>query len=258
MSKAAIVLLPLIVVRQCSGADLTLDQRLVLACYKVDVDGAVKCLRKGAQVNSTIGDHTNERDVFRDRWTGAGQHLGASAWTPLLALAASPTYPDPPPEFGEIWKDARRVRALRSKVPRDLIARREQEAMNILQILLSHGCNLDDHDGYGATAVYYAADNDKLAMAKVLLAYGANPNTKTGVYIDGPSDKSPLHAACRSRAMVQLLLDHGADASVKDSDGRTPADWVALDDERQFDLVATGSGWTTVLRVKTQPIEKRR
>ena len=115
--------------------------------------------------------------------------------------------------------------------------------MLILLILLSHNCSLNDDDGFGATALYCAANKEKVQMVRVLLQNGANPNTKTRVYIDGPGAKTPLHVASPSREIMQLLLDHGADAAAKDDQGRTPADWLRLHDDRGFDLVETKDGW---------------
>jgi ankyrin repeat protein len=87
-----------------------------------------------------------------------------------------------------------------------------------------------------------AVDSEKMQLVRTMLEFGANPNTKSHIYIDGPDDITPLHSACASKELLQLLLDHGADTSAKDSKGRTPADWVALDDSRDFDLVVTPDG----------------
>jgi ankyrin repeat protein len=75
-------------------------------------------------------------------------------------------------------------------------------------------------DAHGATALYMAVEHDKPRVVRELLDFGANPNTKTRVYIDGPDNETPLHRA-GSKYVYQLLLDHGADASAKDSTGET-------------------------------------
>jgi ankyrin repeat protein len=230
---------------------LTLDQQLIIACYKLQVDEVVSALRKGANVNSRFRKTADNSDPFYDRWEG-----GTSPtyhWTPLLALANAPDIPDPPEELGQIWKDRERSLALRKAIPQDQIDKRRSDALIILDILLSHRCVIDDHDGHGATALFEAVDRDKIEVAERLLKNGANPNTKTGIYIDGPGDMTPLHRACHSRELLQLLLDHGADASAKDSEGRTPADWIALFNDRTFDLVSTSSGWRIQPRGKDEP-----
>lgn len=61
-------------------------------------------------------------------------------------------------------------------------------------------------------------------------------------YIDGANDITPLHAACNSKEMVKLLLDHGADVLAKDSEGHTPADWISWNDERDCDLIVSNDG----------------
>ena len=127
--------------------------------------------------------------------------------------------------------------------------------MIILYILLSHKCRIDDQDEYGATALYKAVDNDELSIVKTLLGYGANPNVRVRAAVDGPDDVTPLHVACQSRQLLQLLLGYGADASAKDSGGQTPADWVALDESRKFDLVKTPNGWRVQTRARSP--EKR-
>jgi hypothetical protein len=238
------------------AGELTLNQRLVLACYKLEVTDVVAYLRKGANVNARFGESDPANADFSDRWTG-GIPIATASWTPLIALASSDEYPDPPADLGEIWKDPARSEVMRRKIPREQIEKRRNNATRILDILLSHQCKLEDHDGYGATALFVAVDNDKLTMATTLIEFGANPNVKVRAYIDGPSDISPLHAACRSRQLMRLLLDHGADAGVKDSEGHTPADWVDLDDDRSFDLVKTANGWTVRPRAAGSKDQKK-
>ncbi|MEX0679118.1 MAG: hypothetical protein WD063_18735 [Pirellulales bacterium] len=228
--------------------ELTLHQRLIISCFNVQVDEVVKCLREGADVNARLGQCTTK--PFYDRWTG-GTPLGTQCWTPLIALASAHDYPAPPTELGQIWKERARARALLNGIPQDQIDKRRSDTMTILLLLLGHACKLDWDDGYGATALYKAVDNGKVAMARKLLEFGANPNTKTQVYIDGAGDTTPLHVAFQSKELVQLLLDHGADAAAKDSEGRTPADWIALDDSRDFDLVSTPDGPRVRPRDKT-------
>ena len=166
--------------------ELNLDQQLIVGCYKLRVDDVVACLRKGANINATFGDGVDGVDDLRDRWIGTRAPIGAGSWTPLIALANAPEYPDPSAELGEIWKDRARARALRKQIPREQIEKRRRDTMLILLILLSHNCSLNDDDGFGATALYCAANKEKVQMVRVLLQNGANPNTKTRVYIDGP------------------------------------------------------------------------
>jgi hypothetical protein len=249
MLKTTIVVLLTLVAHPICAAELTLDQQLILACYQLQVDKVVTCLRKGANVNGRFGDRAYKLPEFHDRWTGAYPSLGSGAWTPLLALANAPKEPDPPAELGEIWKDRDQSEMLRSKIPEEQIENRRKDTMIILYILLSHKCNLDDNDGYGATALYESVFQENIQMAKILLHYGANPNTKTRTYIDGPGNTTPLHYACYSSPeLIQLLLVHGADPNAKDDNGRTPVDWLKRNGS-VYHIVKTPKGW----RVRPRP-----
>ena len=82
---------------QALGAlELSLDQKLILACYKVRVEEVVSCLRKGANVNARFGDGADDVEELGDRWTGAVAPVSANEWTALNALASCNDYPDPP------------------------------------------------------------------------------------------------------------------------------------------------------------------
>jgi hypothetical protein len=227
---------------------LTLSQQLIVACYKRDVKGVVKCLREGANVNARLGIRADATSQFDDRWTGAMGAVGLELWTPLIALASSRGVPDPPAEWGEVWKDAARSAALQQRIPKEQIDKRREDGMTILRILLSHNCNVEDHDGFGATALYTAVENDNVLIARSLLEFGANPNVRVQARIDGPGGVTPLHAACGSKELVKLLLEHGADAGAKDDEGQTSAEWVELDEDRTFDLIKDSTGWHVLER----------
>lgn len=254
MIRLAVAICVVMGAQPLCAAELTLDQQLIVACFNLRIDEVVKCLRKGANVNARLGGVDAKLELFRDRWTGrTPMTLMTESWTPLLALASSDRYPDPPAESGAIWKDSERRESLWNAIPPDEFESRTRDVMVIAHILLSHKCKLDDADPRGGTALNQAVGDGKLALANALLRFGANPNTKTGIYIDGANNTTPLHVACNSREMVQLLLDYGADGSAKDDEGRTPADWVAWDSDREFDLVEMPTGWTTVPRVVQPP-----
>ena len=224
----------------CGG--LRLNQRLILACYRLETGAVVDLLRKGADVNARFGDSDQAIDAFTDRWTG-GQPVALPSWTPLIALANSNEYPDPPAELGNIWRNRAQSDVIRRRIPQERIDERRKNVVVILYILRSHNCSLEGHDECGATALFEAVNNQKVSMVEMLLEYGANSNVRVQAEIDGPSDVTPLHVACQSRKLVQLLLNHGADANAKDSDGKTPSDWIALNENRAFDLVKSAGGW---------------
>lgn len=220
------------------GGDLSVDQQLIDACYNVRLKEVAQLLRNGANVNARMG--VGEGD-FRDWWTGTG-HAGVEAWTPLIALSEAEAYPPPAAELGAVWTDRERAAALQALVHPDSIQQRQEDAKSILYVLLSNKCDINASDDQGATALFKSVSNQKLDMAETLLQFGADPNTRTGVYIDGPGDVTPLHEATRSRALVELLLKYGANPLAKDSEGRTPIDWLLNDNSRDFDvIVAPGS-----------------
>jgi ankyrin repeat protein len=61
-------------------------------------------------------------------------------------------------------------------------------------------------------------------LTKLLVRFNANVNTKTGIYIDGSGDVTPLHRAYWSAELTKLLLAKGADPNAKDTKGETPRD----------------------------------
>ena len=75
---------------------------------------------------------------------------------------------------------------------------------------------------YAATRPLYAAvESGDLAMVNLLLDRGANPRTA------GHDGMEPLHWAVGSPAMVRLLLDRGARAGAPDIRGETPLHYAA-------------------------------
>lgn len=87
---------------------------------------------------------------------------------------------------------------------------------------IAAGADLDKQDRHGKTPLHIAVENGDLRMARLLLSKGANSS------IPDMFRSTPLHEAvarpwrCREFAMVDLLLDHGADVNVHPKWHKTP------------------------------------
>ena len=88
---------------------------------------------------------------------------------------------------------------------------------HIVQLLLDNDADVNARTNSGETALYAAAKRDKTAdIVQLLLDNNANINTGNRQY-------QPLIAAAtnESVAVLQLLIDRGANTEVKDEEGRT-------------------------------------
>jgi ankyrin repeat protein len=89
--------------------------------------------------------------------------------------------------------------------------------LEIVNLLLEKGANIEAKDKYGETALHKAASNNKLEMVELLLQKSADIEAK---------DKygyTVLHKAARYSKLetVNLLLEKGANIEAKDEDGDT-------------------------------------
>jgi uncharacterized protein len=84
--------------------------------------------------------------------------------------------------------------------------------------LLQQRADIDGAQGDGTTALHWAAFNDDLDLAKMLVAAGANVRATTRL-----GAISPLFMACTNgnAAMIDLLLKAGADANSAKANGTT-------------------------------------
>jgi len=104
--------------------------------------------------------------------------------------------------------------------------------LRAMQFLLEHGAKVDGPDAKGETPLGVAAGNGgnrdqsdgQIAAVRLLLEKGANVNSA-----NNPQKITPLHwASYRGyTASIRLLLDHGADRSVRNTYGETPLDMMA-------------------------------
>lgn len=104
----------------------------------------------------------------------------------------------------------------------------ENNHVACLELLAKHGTDFDRADSvYGNTPLYFLfgyhhPPANVKAGIRWLLEHGANPNTRSYVHA---ANETALHAALHhgwDTAMIELLLQHGADPRLPRSDGRTP------------------------------------
>lgn len=88
----------------------------------------------------------------------------------------------------------------------------------MLDLLLTHGADVNVMLSDGDTPLHRAVDRDLPDDVELLLANGADPNTK------GPNWQTPVHFAVTQDRLriLEILLDYGADPNVKDMAGHTP------------------------------------
>ena len=98
------------------------------------------------------------------------------------------------------------------------------------QSVLEAGAKVDARDNDGQTPLHKLAQiSDRRIierspkLAAMLLAFGADPNAT------GNSGRTPLHLAAHNghETMARFLIESGADLTVSDADGLTPADKAA-------------------------------
>ncbi|KAF7665423.1 hypothetical protein LDENG_00143660 [Lucifuga dentata] len=91
-----------------------------------------------------------------------------------------------------------------------------------IETLVQYGADVDQHIDQSGSPLHVACTNQHLNTVKKLLQLGAGVNSST-------SGESPLHIAARLSCpeLVSVLLDHGADCSFRNSDGKQSLDLAA-------------------------------
>ena len=101
--------------------------------------------------------------------------------------------------------------------------------LEIVKLTLDRGADIDavSKNKFTATPLQGAAAMEKLELARLLIARGANVNCR------GEEGGSPLHEAAGNGQIefAKLLLDHGANLNAKDDNGKTPLT-IALENKQ--------------------------
>lgn len=101
------------------------------------------------------------------------------------------------------------------------LAAAARELTASVELLLSHGANMDHEAIFEAISVR----GDRLGNIQILLDHGADVNHNTRKW------GTPLHYAVRynKKDVIALLLENGADRTIKNLLGQTPADKAKAD-----------------------------
>lgn len=111
-----------------------------------------------------------------------------------------------------------------------------------IEALLKAGADIHATDKNGVTALHHAVRFRNAAAVATLLLHGAAVNQvckrsgSTALHRAVTSTGAPSTAGkgTQAREIIELLLQHGADPSIKNKRGKTAADYVRDDDLRKL------------------------
>lgn len=123
-----------------------------------------------------------------------------------------------------------------------------------VKVALQNGADVNTGDKKDGAALVIATDNGDVAMVRILLEAGANPNQEKGY-----SALTPLHIAAEKGAteIATLLLKHGADIHGETSYGQTPICWATDKPHGEMVdlLIASGARMSVVEAIRLQRLD---
>jgi ankyrin repeat protein len=121
-----------------------------------------------------------------------------------------------------VVKHRQHVNAICGRCRFPLFAALEKDQVEIMELLLEHGANIDARDTAGETILLKALSRPRRNLVDIvtlLLKHGADVNDRDTAL------RSPLHHLAEYSGelkVAQMLLDHKPDINSQDKDGRTP------------------------------------
>lgn len=90
---------------------------------------------------------------------------------------------------------------------------------DVLKVLLDYGADVNGADHWGWSLLHYTSSGGYADMTKMLLEKGANPNI-----VERTEGRTPLHyvALWGKKTVAEILLAHGANVDTRDWFGKTP------------------------------------